>query len=74
MAIKSKNVRMRFISDEGKKFTLSMGYPNPALEEEGGSDLAQSVVDVVIDEQAMTRTIDECEAVEVVERSVKRVL
>lgn len=70
----AKTVRLRFKSDEGKKFSVSMGHPTPALEEEGGAELAQAAIDVVMREQALNKVILECEGVDIVERNVKKIL
>lgn len=70
----AKTVRLRFKSDEGKKFTISMAEPALALEEAGGADIAQASVDVIVEKQALNKVIAECEGVDVVERNVRKIL
>ena len=70
----TKNLRMRFKSDEGRKFSMSVASVNPALEEEGGADIAQGTVDTLIGKQPFTRVIAECEGGDIVEESVRKVI
>ena len=70
----AKTIRLKFKSDEGKKFTISMGNPNPALEEEGGRELAQAAIDTLMQEQPLNKVIVECLGVEIVERNVTSIL
>jgi len=74
MSIENKTIRLKFVDSEGKKFSLSMGYPSAALEEEGGAEIAQEAVDTLLETQTFERGIAECTGVEVVDRKVTKII
>lgn len=70
----AKTIRLKLKSDTGKAFTISMANPKPEIEEAGGKAIAQAVVDQLLEDQPLTRTIAECTGVDIVDRTVKKIL
>lgn len=69
-----KTIRLKFKGSDGKNFTLSMGHPKTALTEEGGKQIVKDAVDKLIEKQPLNRTITECLGVEVINKTVEKIL
>ena len=74
MPTTTKTLRLKFKSDEGKQFSLSLGNPGPQITAEGGKDITQAAVDVLIAEQIFSRTIAECLGADIVEKTTTAIL
>ncbi|MDL2298072.1 hypothetical protein LJC40_02850 [Synergistaceae bacterium OttesenSCG-928-D05] len=70
----TKTVRISMKDNLGKKYSISMGYASEALEKEGGIDLAQAALDMLEEEQPMSRGVSECLGVEVIDKKVTRII
>lgn len=53
----SNNLKIKFITEAGKSFTLNVSYADPALLEEGGPAAVQAVVDYVLEKQPFSITL-----------------
>lgn len=54
----SNNLKIKFITEAGKSFTVNIAYANPALLEEGGDAKVQAVVNYILQNQPFDITLD----------------
>ena len=54
-----KTIKLKFLTDAGKAFNVSMNYADPALEEEGSSPV-QSAMDALMLQQPFWRHFGNC--------------
>ena len=65
-----KTIKLKFITDGGKDFSVSMNYADPALLEEGGAALVQSAMDALIVQQPFGVTLAATDGAELIDRTV----
>lgn len=54
----SNNLKIKFITEAGKSFTLNIGYASTELLAEGGDAAVQAVVNYVLQNQPFGITLD----------------
>lgn len=54
----SNNLKIKFITEAGKSFTLNIAYADPTLLEVGGDAKVQAVVNYVLANQPFDVTLD----------------
>jgi len=69
-----KTIKLKFITDAGKDFSVSMNYADPALLEEGGAALVQSAMDALIAQQPFGVTLAAVDGAELIDRTVVDVI
>ncbi|MEA4871536.1 MAG: DUF2922 domain-containing protein [Synergistaceae bacterium] len=69
-----KTIKLKFITDAGKDFSVSMNYADPALLEEGGAALVQSAMDALIAQQPFGVTLAAADGAELIDRTVVDVI
>ena len=69
-----KTIKLKFITDGGKDFSVSMNYADPALLEEGGAALVQSAMDALIVQQPFGVTLAAADGAELIDRTVVDVI
>jgi len=69
-----KTIKLKFITDAGKDFSVSMNYADPALLEEGGAALVQSAMDALIVQQPFGVTLAAADGAELIDRTVVDVI
>ena len=69
-----KTIKLKFITDAGKDFSVSMNYADPALLEEGGAALVQSAMDALIVQQPFGVTLATSDGAEIIDRTVVDVI
>ncbi len=69
-----KTIKLKFITDGGKDFSVSMNYADPALLEEGGAALVQSAMDALIAQQPFGVTLAAADGAELIDRTVVEVI
>jgi len=69
-----KTIKLKFITDGGKDFSVSMNYAYPALLEEGGAALVQSAMDALIVQQPFGVTLAAADGAELIDRTVVDVI
>jgi hypothetical protein len=69
-----KTIKLKFLTDAGKAFSVSMNYADPALLEEGGAALVQSAMDALIVQQPFGVTLAASDGAEVIDRTVVDVI
>ncbi len=69
-----KTIKLKFITDAGKDFSVSMNYADPALLEEGGAALVQSAMDALIVQQPFGVTLAAADGAELIDRTVVEVI
>ena len=65
-----KTIKLKFVTDAGKPFNVSMNYADPALLEEGGAELLQSAMDAIILQQPFGVTLASADGAELIDRTV----
>ncbi len=65
-----KTIKLKFLTDAGKPFNVSMNYADPALLEEGGAELVQSAMDAIILQQPFGVTLASADGAELIDRTV----
>jgi hypothetical protein len=65
-----KTIKLKFVTDAGKPFNVSMNYADPALLEEGGAELVQSAMDAIILQQPFGVTLASADGAELIDRTV----
>ena len=69
-----KAVKLKFLTDAGKAFNVSMNYADPALEEEGGAALVQSAMDAIMAQQPFGVTLAAADGAELIDRTVVEII
>ena len=69
-----KTIKLKFLTDAGKSFNVSMNYADPALLEEGGAALVQSAMDALIAQQPFGVTLSSGDGAEIIDRTVVDVI
>ena len=69
-----KTIKLKFLTDAGKAFSVSMNYADPALLEEGGDVLVQSAMDALMTQQPFGVTLAATNGAEVIDRTVVEVI
>ena len=69
-----KTIKLKFLTDAGKAFSVSMNYADPALAEEGGAALVQSAMDALIIQQPFGVTLATSDGAEMIDRTVVEVI
>lgn len=69
-----KTIKLKFITDAGKDFSVSMNYADPALLEEGGAAMVQSAMDALIVQQPFGVTLAAADGAELIDRTVVDVI
>ena len=65
-----KTVKLKFMTDAGKQFTVSMNYASPALLEEGGKALIDAAMAALMTNQPFGVTLAVKNGAEVVDSNV----
>lgn len=65
-----KTVKLKFLTDVGKSFSVSMNYADPALLEEEGAEAVQAAMDELIAKQPFAVTLVSAEGAELIDRTV----
>lgn len=69
-----KTIKLKFVTDAGKPFNVSMNYADPALLEEGGAELVQSAMDAIILQQPFGVTLASADGAELIDRTVVEII
>ena len=64
-----KTVKMKFITETGKSFYISMDYVAPTLAEPEGAAKVQAAVDLILEQQPFAVTLVSCETAELIDRT-----
>ncbi len=64
-----KTVKMKFITETGKSFYISMDYAAPTLAEPEGAAKVQAAVDLILEQQPFAVTLVSCETAELIDRT-----
>ena len=65
-----KTVKLKFLTDAGKAFSVSMNYADPALAEARGAALVQAAVDALMLQQPFGVTLAATDGAELIDRTV----
>jgi len=65
-----KTIKLKFLTDAGKAFSVSMNYADPALAEEGGAALVQAAMDALMLQQPFGVTLAATDGAELIDRTV----
>ena len=63
-------IKLKFLTDAGKPFSVSMNYADPALLEEGGDVEVEAAMDALIAQQPFGVTLASAEGAELIDRNV----
>ncbi len=66
-----KTIKLKFLTDAGKPFNVSMNYADPALLEEGGDVAVEAAMDALIAQQPFGVTLVSAEGAELIDRTVE---
>ncbi len=64
-----KTVKMKFITETGKSFYISMDYAAPTLAEPEGAAKVQAAADLILEKQPFAVTLVSCETAELIDRT-----
>ena len=64
-----KTIRMKFITEDGKNFFVSMDYAAPELSGTEGAAKVQAAAELILEQQPFAVTLVSCEAAELIERT-----
>ncbi|WP_303146853.1 DUF2922 family protein [uncultured Cloacibacillus sp.] len=64
-----KTVKMKFITETGKSFYISMDYAAPTLADPEGAAKVQAAVDLILEQQPFAVTLVSCETAELIDRT-----
>ena len=64
-----KTVKMKFITEAGKNFYVSMDYAAPALAETEGAAKVQAAADLILEKQPFAVILVSCESAELIDRT-----
>ncbi|MCD7952877.1 MAG: DUF2922 domain-containing protein [Synergistaceae bacterium] len=64
-----KTIRMKFITEEGKNFYVSMDYAAPELSGAEGAAKVKAAADIILEQQPFDVTLISCESAEFIERT-----
>lgn len=65
-----KTVKLKFMTDAGKSFSVSMNYASAALLEEGGKALIDAAADAIMANQPFNVTLASKKGAEVIDTNV----
>ena len=65
-----KTIKLKFLTDAGKSFSVGMNYADPALAEEGGAALVQAAMDALMLQQPFGVTLAATDGAELIDRTV----
>lgn len=69
-----KTIRLKFASESGKTFSLSLNYADPALAAETGEELIQNAAAVILEHQPFGETLMGFSGAELVDRTVLQII
>ena len=64
-----KTVKLKFITETGKSFYVSMDYAAPTLVEPEGAAKVQAAVDLILEQQPFAVVLESCETAELIDRT-----
>ena len=64
-----KTVKLKFITETGKSFYVSMDYAAPTLTEPEGAAKVQAAVDLILEQQPFAVVLESCETAELIDRT-----
>ena len=64
-----KTIRMKFITEAGKNFFVSMDYAAPELSGTEGAAKVQAAAELILEQQPFAVTLVSCEEAELIERT-----
>lgn len=64
-----KTVKLKFITETGKSFYVSMDYAAPTLAEPEGVAKVQAAVDLILEQQPFAVVLESCETAELIDRT-----
>ena len=64
-----KTIRMKFITEAGKNFFVSMDYAAPELSGTEGAAKVQAAAELILEQQPFDVTLVSCESAELIERT-----
>ena len=65
-----KTIKLKFLTDAGKAFNVSMNYADPALLEEGGDVTIEAAMAALIAQQPFGVTLASADGAELIDRTV----
>ena len=64
-----KTVKLKFITETGKSFYVSMDYAAPSLTEPEGAAKVQTAADLILEKQPFAAVLLSCESAELIDRT-----
>ena len=64
-----KTVKIKFVSEAGKNFYVSMDYAAPSLTEPEGAAKVQTAADLILEKQPFAAVLLSCESAELIDRT-----
>ena len=64
-----KTIRMKFITEAGKNFYVSMDCASPELSGAAGAAKVRAAADLILEQQPFDVTLVSCESAELIERT-----
>ena len=69
-----KTVKLKFITDAGKNFNLSLNYASEALSGAGAAELVNTAMDALISQQPFIQKLASKNGAELINRNVKTIV
>ncbi|MEG1642083.1 MAG: DUF2922 domain-containing protein [Synergistaceae bacterium] len=69
-----KTIKLKFLTDSGKSFNISMNYAADALSAEGGKKMIEDAMDAVLVQQPFVFTLGSKNGAELIERNVTEIV
>ncbi|OUO93446.1 DUF2922 family protein [Cloacibacillus sp. An23] len=64
-----KTVKIKFVTDAGKSFYVSMDYAAPTLADPEGAAKVQAAVELILEQQPFAVVLASCESAELIDRT-----
>lgn len=69
-----KSIRMKFLTEAGKNFYLSMNYADPALAGTEGTAKVKAAADLILARQPFSVNLVSCETAELIDRTSTEII
>lgn len=69
-----KTIRLKFASESGKTFNVSLNYADPTLATAAGEELIQNAAAVILEHQPFGETLMDFSGAELVDRTVLQII
>lgn len=68
-----KTIKMKFLTETGKNFYVSMDYAAPTLADPEGAAKVKAAADLILEKQPFAVTLESCESAELIDRTSKEI-